>query len=114
MMQRHLRRVVGDDPSRTQSGGIGVHPLEVVEPELRIELPGIVFDQRQLHPPHRLVEPTHAAAGRRRALRGGRAMRLNGLPTLPNAAAPVVTWRKSRRERLQSLISDHSSLITHH
>ena len=30
---------------------------EVVEPELRIEAAGIVLDERELNPAHRLVEP---------------------------------------------------------
>ena len=57
VMQRHLGRVIGDDAAGAERGGVGVQALEVVEPELRIEAPRIVLDERQLHPAHRPIEP---------------------------------------------------------
>ena len=64
MVQRNLGRVVGDDAAGAQRGSVGVKPAEVVEPELRIEAPGIVLDQRQLHPAHRPIEPALCSDGR--------------------------------------------------
>jgi hypothetical protein len=37
---------------------------EVVEPEARVELTGIVFDERELDPSHRSIEPVGALNGR--------------------------------------------------
>ena len=68
MVERDLRRVVGHATAGRQAGRVGVGALEVVEPELRVVLAGIVLDERQLCPPHRLVVP---AGGRRlRRMRG--------------------------------------------
>ena len=47
--------------------------FEVVEPELRIEMSGVILNQRELHPPHRLIEPARRRDARadRIALRNG-------------------------------------------
>ena len=60
VVQRNLGRVVGDDAAGAQAGGVRLDSAEVVEPELRIEAAGIVLDQRELRPSHRLVEPARA------------------------------------------------------
>src|SRR6185436_17281453 len=62
-VQRDVGGVVGDDAAGAQRGGVGVQPAEVVEPELRFEAAGIVFDQRQLHPAHGAVEPAVGRGG---------------------------------------------------
>ena len=63
MVERHFRRVVGDNAAGAERRGVGVKAAEVIDPELRIETAGIVFDQRQLHPTHRSIEPTLQRAG---------------------------------------------------
>ena len=69
MVERNLGRVIRDDPSGAERCRISVKTPEVVEPELRVEAAGIVFDERELDPPHRPVEPAGAAvAGGGRAL----------------------------------------------
>ena len=62
MVERDFRRVVGHAPAGRQAGRVGVSALEVIEPELRVVLAGVVLDERQLCPSHRLVVP---AGGRR-------------------------------------------------
>ncbi len=57
MVQRHFRRVVGDDAAGAQAGGVRADAAEVVEPELRLEAAGIVFDERELDPAHGPIEP---------------------------------------------------------
>src|SRR5260221_7006485 len=63
VVQRHFGRVIRDDAARAQRGGVGVQAPEIVEPEPGIELPGVVLDQRQLHPAHRPVEPAVRGRG---------------------------------------------------
>jgi hypothetical protein len=63
MVKRHLRRVVSDNAAGAERGGVGVKAAEVIDPELRIETARIVFNQRQLHPTHRTIEPTLQSAG---------------------------------------------------
>src|SRR5207248_4034954 len=60
--------------ARTKTDRIGLGPLEVVEPELQVELTRVVLHERELSPAHRLVHP----ARRRRG--GGR---LGGPETKP-------------------------------
>ena len=101
MVERHLRRVVGDNAAGAERRGVGVKAAEVVDPELRIETAGIVFDQRQLHPTHRTIEPTleGAGCGVRDAGQCGEALAAPASsPSEANADAPAVTCRKSRRE----------------
>ena len=76
MVQRHFGRVVRDDAAGAQRRRVGVQPLEVVEPELRIEAARIVLDQGQLYPAHRPVEPPghQLSRGRRRLRRLRRAV----------------------------------------
>jgi hypothetical protein len=57
IMQRNFRRVIGDASTRAEAGGIGMGALEIIKPEAGIVLARIVFDQRQLRPAHRPVEP---------------------------------------------------------
>ena len=87
MVERHLGRVVRDDAAGAETGGVGPDPREVVEPEVGIEAPGVVFDERQLRPPHRSIEP----AGQRVA--GHRARRR----TLDGAARQVGRHRVGAR-----------------
>ena len=92
MVQRHLGRVVGDDAAGAEHRGVGVQAAEVVEPELRIELPRIVLDERELHPAHRRsnqpcsASPGHGAVGA--DWRGcGRTMGGDGGPSAAKAPA---------------------------
>jgi hypothetical protein len=57
MMERNIRRVIRDAASRAQADGVGMGAFEIVEPELKVELARIVFDERELRPTHRLVDP---------------------------------------------------------
>ena len=57
VVERYLGRIVGDDAAGAQACGVCLDSAEVVEPELRIEAAGIVLDERELRPSHRLVEP---------------------------------------------------------
>ena len=63
VVERDLRRVVGDNAACAQCGGVRVQRLEVIEPERWIEMPRIVFDERQLNPAHRSIEPALCDAG---------------------------------------------------
>ena len=65
IVQRDLGGIVGDATPRAQTSGIGVRALEVVQPEARIVLAGVVLDQRQLRPPHGTVEPARRLRSRR-------------------------------------------------
>ena len=46
LLQRNLRRVKRHHTARAQAGRVGVNAVEVVEPELRIVVAGIVLDKR--------------------------------------------------------------------
>ena len=62
VMEGDLGRVVGDDTPGAEAGRVGMDAAEVVEPEGEIDAAGIVLDEHQLRPAHRLVAP----GGRRR------------------------------------------------
>src|SRR5207342_1520278 len=64
VMERHRGGVVGDAAAGAQADGVRARALEVVEPERDVELDGIVLDERELGPAHRLVDP--GRGGRRR------------------------------------------------
>jgi hypothetical protein len=68
MMEGDLGRVIRDDPAGAQGRGVGVQPAEVVQPEFGIESAGVVLDQRELDPPHGLVEPARISRRSARAL----------------------------------------------
>ena len=70
VMQRDLRRIERHASPRAKAGRVGVNPFEVVEPEGRLVASRVVFDEGQLGPPHRPVEPV-----RRRARLGERRLR---------------------------------------
>ena len=57
VMQRHLGRIKGHASAGAQAHGIGMDPLEIVEPEAGIVAARVVLDESQLHPPHGPVEP---------------------------------------------------------
>src|SRR4030095_5260085 len=57
MMERNIRRVICDASSGAQADGVRAGSFEIVEPELKIELSGIVLDKCQLSPAHRFVAP---------------------------------------------------------
>ena len=57
VVERNLCRVVRHDAAGAQSRGVGMQPPEIIKPERRIELAGIVLHEGQLHPAHRPVEP---------------------------------------------------------
>jgi hypothetical protein len=75
-MEGHLRRIVRDDTAGAQAGGVGANTPEVIEPELRVEAAGIVFDERELNPAHGPIEPP----GQRVARPRGRGLFLRNLP----------------------------------
>ena len=68
VVQRDVGGVVGDDAAGAEAGRVGVHALEVVEPERQVEPAGIVLDQHELGPAHRALAPR----GRRRTRPDGR------------------------------------------
>jgi hypothetical protein len=70
VVERHLGRVVGHAAARAQAHRVAVGPLEVVEPELRVEGAGVVLDECQLAPPHRPSCPR--GIGQRRIRRARR------------------------------------------
>ena len=45
VVQRNLGGIKGDTPAGIQNGGIGMDPLEIVQPELHVVIAGIVFDE---------------------------------------------------------------------
>src|SRR3954462_14708137 len=57
MMKGNRRRVISDAAAGAQTGGVPFSATEIIEPELRIELSGIVLDKRQLGPPHWFIDP---------------------------------------------------------
>ncbi len=57
VMQRNLRRVERHAAAGAQARGIGVRPAEVIEPEVDVELSGVVLHQGKLRPSHRMIEP---------------------------------------------------------
>ena len=61
MMERDRGRIVGDAAARAEADGVGFRALEVIEPELRIELARIVLDERELRPAHRAIDPRRPA-----------------------------------------------------
>ena len=69
VMQRDRSGIVRDDAAGAQAGGVRVNSREVLEPELRIVPAGIVFDERELRPSHRPIEPVDVRSGLRRARR---------------------------------------------
>ncbi len=57
VMQGNLRRVKRHAAARAETCGIGVRPAEVIEPEIDVELSGVVLHQGELRPSHRAIEP---------------------------------------------------------
>ena len=95
VVERHVGRVVRDDAAGAERCGVGVKTTEVVEPELRIEAAGIVFDKRQLHPTHRSIEPACRCltwSGRRLRRRLTRA-----IPVRRGRSPPTRPRRRQRR-----------------
>ena len=116
VMEGDLGRVIRHDPAGTQRGGVGVQPAEIVEPEGRVEAPGIVFDQGQLNPSHRPVEPArgHFRRGGGRGLRGVELQRGNPAGAQQSARASgyveKVTAAELIRHRCPSVIAaDHNT-----
>jgi hypothetical protein len=71
-----------------------VQTAKIVQPELRVESAGVVFDKRELHQPDGC---TAACTSSERSTVSG-AERGPNAPIEPNAPAPAATWRKSRRD----------------
>jgi hypothetical protein len=65
-----LRRIIRDAAAGTETDRIRFRPLEVIEPELRVELARVILDKRQLCPAHGLVHPSWRWQDRRRRLCG--------------------------------------------
>ena len=57
MVERHLGRVIRDAAAGAQTNRVRACALEIVEPELRIELAGVILDECELRPTHRSVCP---------------------------------------------------------
>jgi len=64
IVERNLGRIVRDAAAGGEASGVGMRAAEVVQPERRIVLAGIVFDKRQLRPTHGSAVPG------RRGIRG--------------------------------------------
>jgi hypothetical protein len=79
VMERDLRGVVGDDAAGAEGGCIRMQAAEIVEPEIGVESAGIVLDERELHPPHRPIEP---------AVHVGEALSARGLAPPLESAVP--------------------------
>ncbi len=52
IVKRNLRGIERHASARRETRGIGMDAAKVIEPELRVVMAGIVFDERQLHPAH--------------------------------------------------------------
>src|SRR5439155_24818854 len=57
VMKGNRCRVIRDATARAQAGCVRRGALEVIEPELRIELAGVVLDEGELRPAHWAVNP---------------------------------------------------------
>src|SRR5207248_1304707 len=57
MVKRNFGRVISDAAAGAQANGVGARAFEIIEPELRIEFGGIVFDQSELGPAHWFIGP---------------------------------------------------------
>ena len=57
MMKGNLGGIIRDATAGAQADGVRLCALEIIEPELQIELAGIVFDQRELRPAHGPIDP---------------------------------------------------------
>ncbi len=67
MVKRNLGRIVRNAPASTQTDAVRSRAFEVVQPESQIKMCGIIFNQRELRPAHRLCSPCRRYARCRRS-----------------------------------------------
>ena len=65
VVERHNRRIIRDATAGAQTGRVGAGAFEVIEPELRIEFAGIIFNEGKLCPAHGPVDPVGRTGGSR-------------------------------------------------
>ena len=70
VMERHLRRIIGHATPRAEAHRVRAGALEVVEPELGIELARVILDERELRPAHGFVHPARRRRSHRRRVDG--------------------------------------------
>lgn len=63
VVKRNLRRVIRHAPTGAEANRVGARALEVIEPELRVELARVILHERELRPAHRFVHPTRRWRG---------------------------------------------------
>jgi hypothetical protein len=98
MVKGNVCRVIRHDAARAQRRRVGVQAPEVIEPEPRVEVAWIVFDERQLHPAHRTIEPPGLRLGC-----DGRALLHDDRCAIVARREPQRSERARRRCRLQEL-----------
>ena len=64
MMKRNFGRIKRHTTARAQANRIRVGATKIIEPEIHIQLSGVILHERELRPTHRFVHP-------RRSLRTG-------------------------------------------
>ncbi len=65
VMKGDPRGIKSHASTGAETSGIGVGAFEVVEPELKIELAGVIFNESELRPAHGAIDPAWFGAGGR-------------------------------------------------
>src|SRR4051812_7288929 len=63
MMKRNLRGIIRDAAATAEAHRVGFRPREIIEPEREVEAARVVFDEGELRPTHRLVDPRRRRNG---------------------------------------------------
>ena len=63
MVERNFSGIVSNAATGTETDSVRPCFLEIIEPEMRIKLTWIVFNQRELGPAHGAVEPFRRIGG---------------------------------------------------
>src|SRR5690606_36160233 len=69
-MQRQIRWVVGEITSGADRRAVGVDPLKVLQPELRVETARVIIDECQVGEAHRALEPVRRCRAHSRCSAG--------------------------------------------
>src|SRR5947208_9696651 len=65
VVKGNFRGIKSDAAAAAEANGIRAGAFKIIEPELEIELTGIIFDKSQLRPAHGFVDPRWRRRGER-------------------------------------------------
>src|SRR5208337_3775797 len=98
VVQRDLRRIVGHTAPGAEADGVTVRAAEVVEPESRVKLAGVILDQGELRPAHRAVHPARGGGD------GGAGGHIASSAKVTAAPAMLHVFRNTLREKSSCML----------